>query len=271
MGQDAVRTARQPKHERLFALDVMDRPTLATLLQSLQPAVVLWALQADHDEAALIDGGLANVLAVMPPTTRFAFVSSDAVFGRGCGPYFEDDPPAAPSADSPVAAYAAAKLRGEAAVQTSRRPTTVVRVGPLYAPDVHGRWDGRTTIMVQALAAGRTVARAPNLVTSFVRVEDAATVLARPMLAPAPGIVHVATPPKSYDDVARAVATATGYPVEQVPAVPVPADSPLPRNTALATRHPEHLAGLRGALDFSGGAWGGLGPRGVRPSAIIGP
>lgn len=123
--------------------------------------------------------------------------------------------------------------------------------------------------MVQAFAAGRMAARAPNLVKSFVRVEDAATALARLMLAPAPGIVHVATPPKSYDDVARAVAAATGY--SMVRSVPVPADSPLPRHTALATRHPERLAGWRGALDFIGGAWGGVGTSGVRPSAIIGP
>ena len=266
-----VGTGRRPNQEGLAALDVMDLPMLEARVQSLQPSVVLWAIKADHDEATLIDSGLGCVLAVLPPTARFVFVSSDAVFGRGCGPYFEDAPPAAPSADSPTAAYSSAKMRGEATVQASRRPTTVVRVGPLYGPDVHGRWDGRTTIMVQAFAAGRTVARAPNLVKSFVRVEDAAAVLARLMLAPAPGIVHVATPAKSYYDVARAVATATGYPVEQVRAAPVPADSPLPRNTALATRHPERLAGLRRALDFSGGALGGVGTSGVLPSATIGP
>ncbi len=215
-------------------------------------------LKADHDEATLIDRGLANVLAVLPPTTHFVFVSSDAVFGRGSGPYFEIEAPTAPPAGSATAAYATAQIRGEATVPASRRPATIARVGRLYGLDVHGQWDGRTTIMVQAFAAGRTAARAPNPLKSFVRVKAAATVLARLMLAPAPGIVHVATPPKSYDDVARAVAAATGY--SMVRSVPVPADSPLPCNIALATRHPEHLAGFSGALDFSGGAWGGLGP-----------
>lgn len=160
----------------------MNLPRVEALVRSLPPPVVLWALKAD-----LLDHGLANALAVLPPTSRFVFASSDAGFGRGS---------------------TAKILRGEATVQASRRPTTIVRVGPLYGPDVHGPWDGRTTIMVQAFAAGRTVARAPNLVKSFGRVEDAGTVLARLMVAPAPGILHVATPPKSQDDVARAVATA---------------------------------------------------------------
>lgn len=108
---------------------------LEALVQSLQPSVVLWAIKADHDEAALIDRRLVNVLAVLPPTAGFVFVSSNAVFGRGVGPYFEDDPPAAPSADHPVAAYAMAKARGEQAVQASERPATIVRVGPVYGPD----------------------------------------------------------------------------------------------------------------------------------------
>ncbi len=120
LGPNVAGTGRHPDRDGLIAVDVMNLPMLEALVRSRQPSVVLWALQADHDEATLIDHGLANVLAVLPPTTRFVFVSSDAVLGRGSGPYFEDDPPTAPSAGSATAAYATAKIRDEATVQASR-------------------------------------------------------------------------------------------------------------------------------------------------------
>ena len=112
LGPHVAGTGRHPDRDGLIAVDVMNLPRVEALVRSLPPPVVLWALKADHDEATLIDRGLANVLAVLPPTTHFVFVSSDAVFGRASGPYFEDDPPTAPPAGSATAAYATAQIRG---------------------------------------------------------------------------------------------------------------------------------------------------------------
>lgn len=252
-------TSRSQALAGLLPLDVLERRQVAALVAEFQPTAVLWAVKAAHtkdgppDESPLIDQGLRNVLAAVSPSAHLVFVSSDAVFGRGRGRYREDDPPEAHVAGSPTAAYAAAKVRGEAAVQRRGGHWAIVRVGPLYGRWISGVWDRRTAaIMGELRGEGHTVARAPDLVKSFVRVEDAAQVLAHVLVAEVPGILHVAADPASFYELAVAMAEASGYPASRVRPEPAAGGALLvPRDTSLMTERAPLVARVRQRLDFS--------------------
>jgi nucleoside-diphosphate-sugar epimerase len=247
-----VGTSFREKCPGLVQLDVRDGSETASLLDNIMPSVVLWALQDGNHESDLIARGLVSLLSRLPTSTRFIFMSSDAVFGAGTGPYDEDDPPSPHAPNSPVAQYAAAKTRGELLVRQWGGSSTIVRVGPLYGPSRGGAWDRRTTAVTQSLAAGQRLGRAPNLVKSFARVDGVARLLLHLTSDPVDGVLHVATAPRSFYEVALAIVDAGAFDPLLVHPEPVDDLSPIPLNTSLTTRRPDLMIDVRQDLDFAG-------------------
>ncbi|MCM3142651.1 sugar nucleotide-binding protein [Brevibacillus sp. MER 51] len=163
--------AAQAVHQ-LLRVDVTDTPSFSAILQELAPHVVIWALMSATDERELIEKGLDVLLSQLPEKSKFIFISTDGIFGRGTGSYREQDHPEPLEERNQLAAYSNAKIRGEARIRERHPNHVIVRVGPIYGRNAVGKWDKRVASMYAELEAGREVSRSGNLHKTFVHVED---------------------------------------------------------------------------------------------------
>lgn len=83
-------------------------------------------------------GGIVNLLAATPATTRLVVCTSDHVFSGDRGPYTESSEP------DPISVYGQTRVTGERRVLSARADALVVRVGLPIGPSLRGRvghWD----------------------------------------------------------------------------------------------------------------------------------
>ncbi|MFS0554707.1 sugar nucleotide-binding protein [Brevibacillus sp. 179-C9.3 HS] len=200
-----------PAAGHLLQIDVTDPPSFTAMLQGFSPHVVIWALMSATDERELIEKGLDALLSQLPETSKFIFISTDGIFGRGTGSYREEDPPEPLDERNPLAAYSNAKIRGEAQIREKHSNHVIVRMGPIYGRNAAGRWDKRVVSLCEDLEAGRDVRRSSNLYKTFVHVEDVGNAIHELLHSSCLGTLHLGPAKKeSYYSFYKKMALALG-------------------------------------------------------------
>lgn len=196
---------------QLLRVDVTDTPSFLAILQEFSPNVIIWALMSATDERELIEKGLDALLSHLPEKSKFIFISTDGIFGRGTGSYREQDYPEPLDERNQLAAYSNAKIRGEARIRERHLNHVIVRVGPIYGRNAVGQWDKRVASMCAELEAGREVSRSGNLHKTFVHVEDVGKAIHELLHGSYLGTLHLGPAKKeSYYTFYKAMALALG-------------------------------------------------------------
>ncbi|MFI6320583.1 sugar nucleotide-binding protein [Nonomuraea sp. NPDC050556] len=221
-------------------VDVRDREADYGLL----PDVVVNAAyrQADWETTAL--GGANVALAAARADARLVHVSSDAVFSGKAVTYTEDSVP------DPVTPYGAAKAAAEVAVQAIVPEAAVVRTSLIVG-------DGGSSheSFVRALADGRQDgALFTDVVRCPVHVADLAAALAELVVAPRPGMHHVAgADAVSRYELGRLIAERDGLDPAALPST-ARGEGPLDIRLDCAATQRHLRTRLRGAREFLSGA-----------------
>lgn len=111
--------------------DVTDPASLTRL-----PAapLVLYAVGMDRSAGRTMRdvyvGGLANVLAALPPAGRFVYVSSTGVYGQTDGSWVDETSPT-----EPIEEAGTVVLEAEQLLRTRRPDAVILRFAGLYGPD----------------------------------------------------------------------------------------------------------------------------------------
>ena len=127
-------------------LDVRDMDELADLLRRIEPDVIFYLAWDLNDLEGCIVAGTKNLLRARNEhcsTSRFIFISTDAVFDGERGLYRESDVPA------PIWPYGVAKRKAE--VDTVAAGGTVVRTSLVYGFEP---MDPRTAVLERGLETG---------------------------------------------------------------------------------------------------------------------
>lgn len=179
-------------------IDLTDKERLCDLLRDREIDLVInsaGAVDVDRceiDHAYALTGNMTivdNLIAchAVRPFQLFQ-ISTDYVFGGGCGPCRENDTPA------PVNFYGESKLRAEKAVLDAGISATMLRVCALYSLDS----DAKPNLFnktAERLRQGRTVRAATDLFTTPTEVNDLATVICELVDRDGlPRVLHLATP-----------------------------------------------------------------------------
>ena len=127
-------------------LDVRDMDEVADLLRRIEPDIIFHLAWDLNDLEACIVEGTKNLLRARRErcsTSRFIFISTDAVFDGENGPYKESDIP------RPVWPYGVAKRKAE--IDTLEAGGTVVRTSLSYGFEP---MDSRTAVLKRGLETG---------------------------------------------------------------------------------------------------------------------
>ena len=211
----ACRRSLPPAGPRAVPLDLTDTPSLAAVLDGLQPEAVVHSAalgvercEEHPDEAERVNALLPGTLARLcrERGLRLVSLSTDLVFAGDRSFAAEDDPP------RPLSAYGRSKLAGEEAVLEAHPAAAVVRV-PLVLGRGHGPRGTSSESIVWAARAGR----APRLFVDEHRTpldpESVADAIDRLLACPAAGRFHLGGPERlSRYELGRRVARAFGLP-----------------------------------------------------------
>ena len=184
---------------RSFRVDLSnkDRELETVLAQEKPDAVIYCAVPGPSSDEALhyqvSVEGVARTLAVLEASTRFIYLSTNAVFSGLDGPYKEDVRPDAERCETPYKRYGVTKAAGERL--TLERPNSlVVRTATVDGIDVWGKLSGRLEFLVSSLQKGKKLERfsdrfiSPTLLSNLV---DALLKMLEPTFDYG-GVLHVA-------------------------------------------------------------------------------
>jgi nucleoside-diphosphate-sugar epimerase len=175
-GDEIVIVTRDTKRAAEFERDgytaiVADISQPATLSNLPASDTVLFAVGYDRSPGQTIhhvyEGGLRNVLAALPPSTkRFIYISTTGVYGNAAGEYVDESTPPDPCRDGGRAALAA-----ENALTTHPLgyKSVILRLAGLYGP-------GRVPFL-ELLRAGKPIPAAEHGHLNLIHVDDAAAVV----------------------------------------------------------------------------------------------
>ncbi len=226
---------------RSLKVDLGDAAALEHLVADLRPDwVVHCAAATDVDwcevhpaDAERINAKASGALAEAAAAagSRFAYVSTDAVFDGGRGGYEESDEPA------PCNVYGCTKLKGEELVLRALPSSLLVRTN-LYGWNVQLKQSLAEWILGR-LEAGDTVPGFEDVIFTPILADHLARLLLDLMEAGQSGLFHVAgSEALSKYEFARRVARAFGFDAGRVRPVPLRSSSlkaPRPLNTSLRT------------------------------------
>jgi dTDP-4-dehydrorhamnose reductase len=235
-------------------LDITHPHAIAETLDRLQPWAVINAagyVRVDDAEADAercyrdnADGPAALAEACARRGTALLTFSSDLVFDGGRrSPHREGDPAA------PLNVYGRSKLEAEKRVLTLLPGALVVRAGALFGP-----WDERNFVMtaLRALAAGRTVRAAADMVVSPTYVPDLVHACLDVLLDGEAGVWHLANEGAvTWAELARHAAAGAGLDTAKVRGCPVRQlgfVAPRPAYSVLGSRRGNLLPPLDDAL-----------------------
>jgi dTDP-4-dehydrorhamnose reductase len=214
-GHEVVGAAREPRHARDRALDLVEAGAVVKLLIAEAPAAVIHcAALADiapcaalprlaESVNALASGELAAACALSG--ARLVHVSTDQVFDGSHGLWKETDPTA------PLHEYGRSKVQAEMAVDERCPPAAIVRPGLMTGKAPPGRRSSSSALL-DALARGAR----PTMFTDEIRSPIAAADVARALvdLAERPelaGLFHCGGPEVlTRHELARLEAEAAG-------------------------------------------------------------
>ncbi|MGC5328233.1 sugar nucleotide-binding protein [Brevibacillus sp. SYSU BS000544] len=224
----------------LLPLDVTNEAQLTRILIETSPDVVIWALMSGQNESSLIQEGLCKLLTHLQPAARLIYLSTDGVFSQGTGAFSEDDETHPLGDANPLSGYTNAKLSGESTVQLACRNSIILRNGPIYGQNILGKWDNRTTSLLNQLQAGNIVSRASNLFRTFVHVDDLAKAICELVHTNYSGKLHLGPATKeSYYLFNQKIAASLGLGIDNIMASAISEEEAkyrcLPLDTSLDT------------------------------------
>src|SRR5699024_6958074 len=73
----------------LVRLDVNEADDLSRFFKKERPDIVICSVMSGPEEGRVSDQGLIHLITHLEPNTKLIYISSDFVFARGRGPYFE--------------------------------------------------------------------------------------------------------------------------------------------------------------------------------------
>jgi len=158
----------------LCQLDICDENATRELISSFAPDAVIWCLWSKINEMELTDAGLRPLLALLPPSVRFIYLSTSLSPQDNQN---EETPPEPMSegsrAGTHLADYVNGKILGEELVR--KRPNHVIlRPGQIYGFGARGEMDGRMIRVREAVSETGGMVRSANVRISVVHVEDLA-------------------------------------------------------------------------------------------------
>lgn len=172
----------------LTFLNVYDDESVKLLFQNLQPQIIVWCLMDMAQEDELTAVGLKNILENASHASHIIYISTDA-FKGGTGDYSEETPMTYLDKSHVGAVYVNGKLNGEKMV-LDRGNSTVVRTGPIYGQNVVGKWDKRTSRLIEASLRHEVLVFSDNLYKTFVHVEDLADLIVEIIDQSYMGLIH---------------------------------------------------------------------------------
>ncbi len=208
---------------RAFAADVADDrdPGLERAIARVRPSAVVYCAVAPNRAPLAVQTRVAvygaertlAALGVDAPFARFVYVSTNAVFGGGGGPYRESDPPQPELRRDAYRDYARAKAEGERRVAGGWPEAQIARTAVVDGLRADGSLSPRAGGLVAELRAGRPLARFSDRIFSPTGLADLATALlevADPAW-PVSGVLHLAgSDPVSDYEYARRLAERLG-------------------------------------------------------------
>jgi dTDP-4-dehydrorhamnose reductase len=199
--------SRAPRADRdAFAADVADDRDrgLERAIAQVRPSSVVYCAVAPNRSAPELQSRVAvygarralGALGADAPNARFVYVSTNAVFGAGSGPYCESDPPEPERRRDPYRDYALAKAEGERVVGGGWPDAVVARTSVVDGVAADGSLSPRADFLLSELRAGRPLARFSDRIFSPTGLADLAAALLElaDSACPASGILHVAGP-----------------------------------------------------------------------------
>jgi dTDP-4-dehydrorhamnose reductase len=206
-----------------FAANVADDrdPGLERAIARVRPSAVVYCAVAPNrapfeTQARVAVYGARRTLAALgvdAPAARFVYVSTNAVFGAGRGPYRESDPPEPERRRDPYRDYALAKAAGERLVSDGWPDCVVARTAVVDGIGGGGALSPRAGGLAAQLRAGEPLARFSDRIFSPTALADLAAALlevADPACG-ASGLLHLVGPdPVSDYEYARRLACRLG-------------------------------------------------------------
>lgn len=162
-----------------FQVNLLEENTLEACLAKTQPKNIVYCAVPRGDEKihqAVSVEGVKRTLNVLNKsfTTKFIYVSSNAVFTGKKGQYREVDKPDAEERHDDYRIYAVTRAVGEQIALNSWPNTIVVRTADVNGKDREGRLNPRLINLVEQLKSGREIQRlslayiSPTLVDNLV-------------------------------------------------------------------------------------------------------
>lgn len=174
----------------LLRIDVTNRDEVKCMMTEFNPDVVIWSLMSKTNEKYLIENGLKNILEFFPCEKKMIFISSNAVFHEANGNYTEDNIPTYKNSTSPISIYSNAKIDGEKMVQ-KRENYMIIRPGAICGKDATGKWDKRTSQLIDKLENREEIIRTDNLFNTFVEVDELTSAIVKLIDLDYKGVVHL--------------------------------------------------------------------------------
>ncbi|GAA0436019.1 SDR family oxidoreductase [Lentibacillus halophilus] len=222
----------------LHKLDVNDPESFSGFYKTMQPDVVVWSVMSGTYEDDLINEGLLHLLDHLRPETKLIYLSTDFVFSDGNGPYNEEDYVSKWPDEHTLSTYANAKIKAERMIADQVTNYAILRAGPIYGENHLGQQDERTKQLKETLANEQITAYRPDLIRTFVHVEDLAAAVVAFVSNGLTGIYHTgAKRQASFYTFMRKMTEMLGYQPERIEKAPEDdqPDKEMPKNTALST------------------------------------
>lgn len=204
-----------------YALDIEDAAACETLLQELQPDVIVHTAAMsnpgecekgpDRAESANVPRGFLEAAASLSPPARFVFTSTDQVLD-GSGHCSTEEEPA-----RPVNVYGRTKAAAEKVVQELFSEHTILRLSFIYGPTVPGAHGTFLQFALGKLRAGEPFTAFTDQVRSSVYVSDVVEAVRLAIRGEVSGVVNVGGPdPLSRYDFCHVVATCCGFSTDSI-------------------------------------------------------
>ncbi|MFD1036918.1 sugar nucleotide-binding protein [Virgibacillus byunsanensis] len=225
-------------NDELYKLDVNNPESFSDFFKRESPDVVVWSVMSGQNEDKLINEGLLHLITHLTPKTKLIYISTDFVFADGKGPYKEDDPMSKLPDDHLYSNYANAKVKAERLINKELSNYAILRAGPIYGENKIGKLDDRTDKLSYYLRLEKPIAFRDDLIRTFVRIEDLATVIVELVQNDVKGVFHAGpNESQSYYQFMSTMAEQLGYNPHLVEkgSEEEEADFEVPKNTSLKT------------------------------------
>jgi dTDP-4-dehydrorhamnose reductase len=203
-------------NRHIAKFDLLEPDDLKKIIKKINPDFIIHCARLDpYDNepvrAAQITKEIVEIINKTP--IKILYVSTDAVYDGKKGNYKEGD------IKNPITDYGKAKSAAEEIIQESCDNYIIVRTANIYGKK-DGKWDNRTTSLLNELKLGKTVNRFNNVYRSFTLVDDLSKAIWKLINNNFNGVINISGPKKSFLQFNREMAVNLGYDPNQIKGVP---------------------------------------------------